>query len=75
LEELDQYVFFSLSTQGLKKLQIYDKSEFNGYDHFVGLMSKFFPRNLFYRQPVTVERLSMAELARIAARNGGDRYG
>ena len=73
LEEADHYVFFSLSAQRLIKLQVYDKSEFNGYAHFISLMSKFFPLNHFYRRPLMVERLTMSELDRIAARSTDDR--
>ena len=74
LEESDHYVFFSLSAKGLKKLQFYDKSEFGGYDHFIGLMSKFFPINHFYRKPLMLDRLTMAAVHTIAARNARDRY-
>lgn len=73
LEESDHYVFFKLSIKGLKKLQCYDKSEFGGYDHFIGLMSKFFPINHFYRKPIAVDCLTMDEVDRLAAGNARKR--
>ena len=70
LEEDDQYIYFRASGKQIRKLQTYDKTSFVDYDHFIGLMSRFIPATAFYKKPVAVSALSMAELDRIFRRTG-----
>ncbi len=65
LEEADRFVYFRLSAKKVRRLQAYDKASFNDYNHFIGLMSRFFPATAFYKDPVPVADLSLDELDRI----------
>ena len=73
LEEADQFVYFRLSAQQVRRLQTYDKASFNDYDHFIGLMSRFFPATAFYKEPVPVANLSLDELDHIFTPSGKGR--
>jgi len=72
-EEADQFIYFRLSAKQVRKLQAYDKASFNDYNHFIGLMSRFFPASAFYKEPVPIADLSLAELDRIITPAGKDR--
>ena len=63
MDELGQYVFSQFPRQGkIKRLFAYDKSDFTGYRHFIGGISKFIPRLFFLERPVPVALMSIQEL-------------
>ncbi len=70
LEEADQFIYFRLSGKQVRRLQAYDKASFNDYNHFIGLMSRFFPATAFYAEPIPVANLSLDELDRIFTPTG-----
>jgi len=73
LEDEDQYIYFRASDKQIRRLQTYDKTSFVDYDHFIGLMSRFIPATAFYKKPVAIRALSLAELDRIFKRPGAIR--
>jgi hypothetical protein len=73
LEEADQFVYFRLSAKQVRRLQTYDKASFNDYNHFIGLMSRFFPATAFYKEPVPVANLSLDDLDNIFIPTGKGR--
>ena len=69
LEDRDQYLYFRASSKQIRTLQAYDKVAFTNHDHFIGLMSRFFPLTGFFSKPVAIDDLSMGELDRISDRS------
>jgi hypothetical protein len=69
LEDRDQYIYFRASSKRIRRLQAYDKVSFSSHDHFIGLMSRFFPLTGFFSKPVPIDSLSMGELDRISDRS------
>ena len=67
--EHGQYVYFKASGRQLRRLQAYEISSFEDYDHFIGLMSRFFPLTAFYNPPIPVSGLTLAELDRVFGRS------
>ena len=65
LDDDEQYVYFRASFKKISKLQAYDKASFDNTEHFIGLMSRFFPLTAFYRKPLCIDALSISELNRI----------
>jgi len=63
MEEQGQYVFFQFPRRGkIRELLTYDKSQFTGYRHFVGGISKFIPHLFFLEQPIAVDPMTIHAL-------------
>jgi hypothetical protein len=65
VQDRDQYIYFRASSKQIRKLQAYDTVAFTNHDHFIGLMSRFFPLTGFLPNPLPIDSLSMGELDRI----------
>jgi len=66
LEKKDCWVFFQVSRrQGPRQLAAYAKADFDGYDHFVGVLGRFMPMNKFLARPVRTPSVSLDALDRL----------
>jgi hypothetical protein len=67
MEDETSYVYFSFTSQrGLKELMKFHKSDYEDYGHFVGGITRFFPHNFFFKEPVPIESCTIEELDRVA---------
>ena len=69
VEDNDQYIYFRASSKQVRRVQAYDKAEFDSPAHFIGIMSRFFPVTAFFARPAHITRLSLDELDRIYAQS------
>lgn len=64
-----EYLFFQYTRNGrFRRLKAYPRGDFSNHDHFAALMMKFMSPGAFFKPPVPIDALTLAELDRVNAR-------
>ena len=65
IETSTTYRFFDLKMKKVLWGKEYTKAEYRGYEHFVGVMSKFDPYTFFLKKPIEVQTIDSEALEKV----------
>ena len=63
------YRYLTLSKRRMHTVVEYRKTEFNSFDHFLSVIKRFTQLSFYFKRPVPINSISMAEFERINADN------